>query len=152
MAKKILLIGLMVGLLDALAASIHAYLASGIMPYRVFQYVASGLIGKNAYQTLALPVSLGLLIHFTIAITATFIFYQAYKRLGWSSTPKFLPGSIYGIGIWVVMNYIVVPLSLIGAFPKNPTPIIIGLLIHIFVIGIPIEMMIRKVFQKKSFR
>jgi hypothetical protein len=31
MAKKILLIGLMVGLLDALAASIHAYLASGII-------------------------------------------------------------------------------------------------------------------------
>lgn len=150
MIRNVLLIGTLIGFLDALAALINAYISSGVMPHRVFQYIASGLLGKNAYQSQILPVSLGIIIHFSIAVTVTFIFYQAYKRLGKASTPKFLPGSVYGIGIWLFMNYIVIPLSLIGTYPKNPTQIVIGLLIHIFVIGIPIEVLIRRIVQKKE--
>ena len=148
MTKKIILIGSLVGSLDALAAVINAYFSFGLMPYRVFQYIASGLLGQKAYQSQTLPVSLGVIIHFSIAITVTYIFYQAYKRFGKASTPKFLLGSMYGIGIWLVMNYIVIPFSLIGTYPKNPIQIVIGLLIHIFVIGIPIEVLIRRIVKK----
>jgi hypothetical protein len=144
MAKKIIWVGLLVGLLDALAAVINAYFSFGLMPYGVFQYIASGLIGQKAYQSQALPVSLGVIIHFSIAITITFIFYHAYIRFKKASTPKFLMGSMYGLWVWLVMNYIIIPFSLIGTYPENPTQIVIGLLIHIFVIGIPIELLTRR--------
>ena len=150
MSKKILMIGIFIGILDASAAITHAYLSARIMPTRIFQYIASGIMGKVAFESLFVPVSLGIAVHFTIAITATFVFYQAYLRLGLSSSPRFLTGAVFGIGLWLFMNYIVIPLSLIGTFPKNPVQIMIGLWIHIFVIGIPMELLVRRVVQKNE--
>ena len=144
MTKKVLRIGILIGFFDAAAAVINAYISFGLMPHRVFQYIASGLLGKNAYQTQFLPVCIGIFIHFSIAITITFIFYQAYSRWGKVAVPKLLLGASYGVGVWLVMNYIVIPFSLIGTYPANTTQIVIGLLIHIFVIGIPIELLTRR--------
>src|SRR5690606_29333117 len=97
MAKKIIWAGVLVGLLDALAAVTNTYISFRLMPYRVFQYIANGLLGQQAYQSQILPVFLGIIIHFSIAITITFIFYHIYKRLQRPSIPKFLLGSLYGV-------------------------------------------------------
>lgn len=144
MRMKILTTGALIGLLDAIAACTNAWFSYGIIPHRVWQYVASGLLGEAAYKRDVLPTIVGLAIHFTIAITATFIFYVLYKRWGHVLRPIVVIGAIYGIGIWIVMNYIVIPLSVIGRYPGDVLQIIIGLLIHIFVIGIPMAVLVKR--------
>ncbi|UII34655.1 hypothetical protein LVD17_12635 [Fulvivirga ulvae] len=149
MAKKILFAGLFVGLLDGAAACINAYVSLGVQPRGVFKYISSGLLGKAAYEAETLPVILGIIIHFIIAVTATGIFYQFYKRYGQALRPVVLFGGIYGIWIWLFMNYVVIPLSLIGTYPSNLYQITIGLLVHVFVIGIPMALLVRKIVRGK---
>ncbi|ELR69016.1 hypothetical protein C900_05574 [Fulvivirga imtechensis AK7] len=141
---KILQIGAFIGLLDAIAACTNAWFSYGILPHRVWQYVASGLQGKVAYESDILPTILGLIIHFTIAITTTFVFYLLYKKWGHVLRPVVAAGAIYGVGIWLVMNYIVIPFSVIGKYPADVLQITIGLLIHIFVIGIPMAILVKR--------
>jgi hypothetical protein len=46
---------------------------------------------------------------------------------------------VFGLGVYAVMNYVVVPLSRIGPRPTPPTPIwVTGVLVHMFLIGVPI--------------
>ncbi|GAA0892912.1 hypothetical protein GCM10009122_25910 [Fulvivirga kasyanovii] len=144
MTKRILFAGLFVGLLDGAAACINAYASLGVLPQGVFKYIASGLLGKAAFEAGVFPIILGIVVHFLIAVTATYIFYQFYKRYGQALRPIALFGGIYGIWIWIFMNYVVIPLSLIGTYPSNLYQIVTGLLVHIFVIGVPMALLVSK--------
>ncbi len=70
--------GVIVGILDAIAASVNAYAQRGVSPAGVFRYVASGALGKSAFDGGLGIAGLGLLFHFIIAISWTFLFFMAY--------------------------------------------------------------------------
>lgn len=150
MTKKILFAGLFVGLLDGAAACINAYVSLGVLPQGVFKYIASGLLGKAAFEAGGSSIIVGIVVHFFIAVTATFIFYQFYKRYGQALRPIVLFGGVYGIWIWVFMNYVVIPLSLIGTYPSNLYQMVTGLLVHIFVIGVPMALLVSKIVRGNS--
>jgi hypothetical protein len=107
----ILWIGLFAGTLDISDNLIFNQLR-GITPTMVFRYIASGLIGVKAAQAggLALVV-LGVAIHYAIAATWTVVFYAASRKLATLTRRPVLSGLIYGSAIYVVMNFIVLPLS-----------------------------------------
>src|SRR6478735_7381956 len=48
--KAILIAGLIIGILDGLAACISAYVQREVTPGRVWRYVASGVFGKEAFD------------------------------------------------------------------------------------------------------
>ncbi|MGD9631213.1 MAG: hypothetical protein AB7V18_18405 [Pyrinomonadaceae bacterium] len=64
--KAICMAGLAVGVLDGLAAVISSALR-GVAPARVFQYIASGVLGKASYEMGAATVLLGIFLHFVVA-------------------------------------------------------------------------------------
>jgi hypothetical protein len=49
-------------------------------------------------------------------------------------------GMVYGIFIWVIMNFAVIPLSAIGPRPFQLSGTIVMIMIHLFVIGVPISL------------
>ncbi len=49
----------------------------------VFQYIASGLIGTSSFQLGGKSIALGVVLHYAIALTWTFVFYAASRKL-WS--------------------------------------------------------------------
>ena len=51
-------------------------------------------------------------------------------------------GPLYGIGVYLVMNYVVLPLSAFPPRTKPPAPVvwITGVLAHMFLIGLPIAL------------
>ena len=56
-------------------------------------------------------------------------------------------GAVYGVFVYLVMNYVVIPLSRIGVFPSPPPAIwITGVLVHMFFIGVPIALAARQAF------
>ena len=73
--------GLVAGTLDITAACVYSWLRANVKPVRVFQSVASGLLGPPAYTGGTKTAVLGLALHFLIATTATAVFYFASRRL-----------------------------------------------------------------------
>lgn len=141
--KVIVCGGLTVGILDCAAASFNG-IFKGISPAIVWQYVASGLLGKNSYNYGWKSTILGLLVHFFIAFSVTIIYYVASRRLPILVRRAFLSGTVYGIAVYFVMAYLVTPLSAAGKMPFSFSSMLIGLLVHIFCVGLPIAFIIQR--------
>jgi hypothetical protein len=141
--------GLIIGCLDASAASFQAYIVNGVSPDRVFAFVASGAFGQSAYEGGSMMSLIGLAFHFVVAISWTFIFYAAYPKLTILQSNKFFAGMAYGILIWLTMNFVVIPLSLIGLRPFNLVSASIQIIIHLFVIGVPISYLTNKFYSTR---
>ncbi|MDQ3714207.1 MAG: hypothetical protein M3388_18600 [Acidobacteriota bacterium] len=141
--KVIVCGGLTIGILDCAAASLNGVF-KGMNPAIVWQYVASGLLGRNSYNHGWKSVILGLLIHFFIAFSVTIIYYAASRRLPIIVRRAVLFGILYGITVYFVMAYVVTPLSAAGKMPFSVSSMLIGSLIHVFCIGLPIAFITRR--------
>jgi uncharacterized membrane protein YagU involved in acid resistance len=130
---------LVVGVLDIVYAIAFSYWRSGTAPTRLLQSVASGALGRDAYAGGIATAALGLALHFFIALIITAIFFAVASRVRSLTTRPIIIGALYGIVVYLVMNFVVIPLSKIGPRPLPATVVIVtGVLVHIFLIGIPI--------------
>jgi hypothetical protein len=136
LARAVALGGLTVGLLDGLDAVIFFGLR-GVAPIRIFQAIAAGLLGPAAFQGGIRTAALGAILHFGIATTIVAVACLLGQRF-----PVFLrhplpAGAAYGIGVWLVMNFIVIPLSAATPAARSLPVVVNGLLIHVVGVGIP---------------
>ena len=136
-AKAILLGGLLAGTLD-ISAAIGVYALRGVAPIRILQSVASGLLGRESYQGGAATALLGLGLHFTIATTAAAVYWMISRRFLLARRRPVLAGALFGIGVYLFMNFVVVPLSAIGWRAPQPSMVLIMVAIHIACVGWPI--------------
>jgi uncharacterized membrane protein YagU involved in acid resistance len=142
-AKAIALCCLIAGTLDLSDALIFYYFR-GVPPTRILQGIAAGILGRPSFTMGTHSALLGFLLHYFIATTVATIYIFASRRLPLSRHP-FLWGGLYGIVVYIVMNYIVFPLSKIGLRPIPPlVPLINGVAALIFCIGIPIALIARR--------
>lgn len=137
-AATILLAGLVAGALDILAA-FASYTSQGATVEGILKYIAAGLIGASALKGGTEMAALGLLCHFVLTTGMSAVYLGAALKLRMLVERPWLWGSLFGVATWVVMVYVVVPLS--GA-PGWKLPqgwnIVAGLLAHIFYVGVPI--------------
>ena len=141
-ARALVVTGLIVGTLDILSAFIIA-LSRGSTVTRLLQFIASGLLGPQAFQGGAATAVLGLALHFFIAFTLVAVFYAARRRFGILRDYAISAGLIYGLIVFAVMNLIVLPLS--AAKPRHSVSgDLIQIGIHMFVIGLPTSLLLRR--------
>ncbi|MGH8186076.1 MAG: hypothetical protein ACREUC_05910 [Steroidobacteraceae bacterium] len=138
-ARTILLGTLVAGTMDILAAIISWGLR-GVSAERVLQGVATGVLGSEARNGGTWSAALGLLLHYLIMIGIVAVFYAASRKLPFLTRRWLLAGIAYGIAVYIVMSFVVVPLSASpGGFAVPPLPRLIqGVLIHIACVGVPI--------------
>ncbi len=140
--RAIAITGLIVGAMDITSAFILAILRGSTVT-RLLQFVASGLIGQTAFTGGAATAALGFGLHFVIAFSLVAVFYAATCRLGLMLRHAVLAGLVYGLVVFGVMNLIVLPLS--AAKPRHSlTGDLIQIAIHMFVIGLPTALLIRR--------
>jgi len=146
--QPILLGGLIAGTLDISYACIFSYIRRGTRPSVVLQSVASGALGRSAYEGGAKTAALGLAFHFLIALIAAAVYYFASRVLRFMVTQTVICGILYGVFVYLFMNCVVLRLSAIHSttWPWSyPWPALIGgLLIHMFGIGLPIALVTRR--------
>ena len=124
------------GLLDCLYATILWGFILGHNPAGIWQSVASGLLGKASYDGGSATVLLGLALHFFIAFLMALVYVLASRRLPALTARPVLMGVLYGLVLYLVMNFVVVPLSAIGPrFPKSLMGVVWPLLPHILFVG-----------------
>jgi uncharacterized membrane protein YagU involved in acid resistance len=112
----------------------------------LFQNIASGLIGRQSFHYGWYTVALGIACHFTIALGAAAVFYAVSRAVPTLFRMPFLFGPAFGIAVYLVMHYVVVPLS---AMPKRTVRVTHleladQLFSHMFFVGLPIALMARK--------
>jgi len=147
--QLVALVGLLAGSLDILAAFINAYIAKGVLPALVLRYIASGLFGKEAFTGGSIMVVSGLLFHFVIAYSFTIFFFYAYPHLKFLSKNVFITAIAMGIFIYVVMTWMVLPLTKLPPITFHLDKAALAILILTVVIGLPVSFFAKKHYSQK---
>jgi hypothetical protein len=137
LAKQSLVIPILVG--GFAAGSLD--LASAFLTYGwgVPRAIASGLLGRQALHAGMGTWILGVFLHFFIAYSAATIYCLASRKLDFLKPHFLVCGMFYGIAVFLVMYLIVLPLSARhSAGPYQLRALIQGILVHMFLIGVPI--------------
>src|SRR5450432_2902750 len=137
--------GFIAGVLDLTAAFI-TWGVKGVKPIRIAQSIASGLLGRDAFQGGLGTAALGVAIHFFIACSAAAIFYAASRQLPFLTQHAIQWGLTYGIVVYMVMYWIVTPLSTVpkSNLPPSISSVAIGVLTHMFCVGLPIALSVAR--------
>jgi uncharacterized membrane protein YagU involved in acid resistance len=134
--------GLVAGLLDLTFALLFNH-SLGVPFIRVPQAIASGLLGRGAFGGGLTTAALGLALHFLIAFCLA-AFYNGASRLfpvliRWAV----LCGPVYGLGIYLFMQRVVLPLSRAPEFKHTPLTTWSDLASHVFFVGLTIALFAR---------
>ena len=142
--KTILTAGLVAGTFD-LALAIIFFAVTAHAPFTAIpQAVASGVLGARAFRLGIASAALGIFLHYFIALTVADFYYAASLRIPFLNRHPILSGAAYGIAVFLVMQFIVIPLS------RHPGPnhpqfswFIADVASHILFIGITIALITR---------
>jgi hypothetical protein len=134
--------GLTAGILDITAAFL-TWATQGISPMRILQGIAKGALGPKAFQGGWKTAALGLAVHFLVAYTATTIFYLASRKIAFLTRLPLASGVLYGIAVYLFMYFVVMPLASLKPL-LTPSGIVVAVLTHIFCVGLPISLTVRR--------
>src|SRR5476649_554868 len=140
---RLLRAGLVTGITDGLFSSILSAFVYGSTVARLWQGVASVLLGAGAFDGGARTVAIGLLMHFSVAFSWSTVFLLLTLSSSWlrgvltSTSGVIAVAAVYGPLIWIVMSLVVIPL-----FTHRP-PVInirwwVQLVGHAPFVGLPI--------------
>jgi hypothetical protein len=130
--------GLTAGALDLTQALI-------LFGWRVPLSIAGGLLGRQAFQGGPATYTLGVFLHFFIALSAAAVYYAASRRLRFMTEHPVVCGLLFGAAVEEVMNLDVLPLSALQARgPYELRDLVLGLLVHMVVVGLPISFSVRR--------
>jgi hypothetical protein len=135
--------GFACGVLDITAALV-VYGFFGLKPMRLLQGIASGLLGSKAFEGSLATALLGLVCHFVIAFGAAAVFVVASRAYPFLVQHAVVSGVLYGVAVYFFMNRVVLPLSAAAHRAFSLKLMIVGVVIHIFCVGLPISLMARK--------
>lgn len=107
--------------------------------------IAAGLLGRQAFEGGAGTYVLGVFLHFFIALSAASVYYAASRRWAFLIEYPLVCGLFFGGAVQEVMNLVVLPLSALHAKgPYKLHDLILGLVVHMVVIGLPISFSVRR--------
>ena len=124
--------------------------ALGNSPLRVFQSIASGLEGRRAYAGGLSTAILGAVLHLVISVGAAAAFHLASRY--WPAIRKraVLSGLAYGVVVWAVMQFVVLPLSAVAYRPDTDLAMVsLSIAVHALFFGLPLSLVDRR-FQNGS--
>jgi hypothetical protein len=139
--RAILIAGGAAATLDILSA----FALSGT-PVRVLHAIASGVLGRAAFEGGAGIALLGLALHYLILLVAAALYFAAQARRPALALHPLRFGALYGLAVWAFMHGVVLPLSAIPfAMPYRPAGVALQLAIHVLLVGWPIALALRHV-------
>jgi hypothetical protein len=104
---------------------------------RLFQTIAFSVLGRDTYNYGLSSALLGVLLHLSVAFGIVSVYVHVSRWMPPLRRYPFVFGLPYGIVAWLVMNFVVLPLTLIGV-PRLAGPSIVnGILIHMLGVGLP---------------
>jgi hypothetical protein len=140
-----------IGVAGLIAGALDLTQAMTLFGARIPLSIAAGLLGRQAFRGGPETYVLGVALHFFIATSfAAVYYYAATGRLRFLLEHPLVCGLFYGAAVELMMNLVVLPLSALHARgPYTLYDLILGLVVHMVVVGLPIAFTIRW-FEKKT--
>ena len=141
-ARTIITAWLVVGVLD-ISSAITIWIVRGTGVTRGLQGITSALLGQRSYEGGPATAAIGLAIHFFIAFAVVTFFYLLSRKLPALTEYAFVAGIAYGIGVYLVMYWIVLP-TVFPTFRHRLGNDALAIAIHICLIGLPTALIVRR--------
>ena len=143
--KALLLCLLIAGTLDISDALIF-YGLRGVPPAGLLRFIAGCLLGVSALHGGLAMAALGLAIHYTITLFWAALFLVAATRISFLTRHAIASGLLYGGLIYVVMNFVVLPLTRLPPRSHHLAPAVLvnGVLALMLFMGLPIALIARR--------
>jgi len=130
--------GLLAGTFDILYAT-SFWALRDVPAQRIFQSVAAGALGRAAFTGGWPTAMLGLSLHYVIAAAMGLAYALAARDIPALRDRPWRHGALYGLALYVFMNFIVVPLSASpprsGSLPLSWT--VCSVIAHVVLVGWP---------------
>jgi hypothetical protein len=110
----ILLGGFIAGTIDIGAAC----LVNRVGVIIILQAIAGGILGRQSFHDGLPAAALGLALQWLMSILIAAIFVLSSRWLPWQKRQWLAAGLAYGVAVFLVMNYVVLPLSALGRAPR----------------------------------
>jgi hypothetical protein len=116
---------------------------------RMFQGIAFAVLGQPAFTGGWPAASLGLLLHFSVALAWSVVWMIAYQRserlqrATIATTRAAVVGAVYGLFIWLAMHFVVLPLTYAKPGPLFTFSSMLVAMAHLLVVGPPIALLER---------
>lgn len=147
----ILAAGIVCATIDIVYACSFHYVVNDTAPTRILQAIASGLQGPAAFQGGNASAALGLGAHYFILIVAAALYYGVSRVLPLLRERPWFSGIVFGVGIWLTMNYVVLPLSAAPPFKGGSA---LGFwsnfAVHVLLLGPVIALTLRQLRERRS--
>jgi hypothetical protein len=136
---------LIAGPLDMSDALIFTYLRGG-RPFRVLLAIASAALGPTALKGGWGTAMVGLSFHFLIVGVAATVYWVASRWLPFLTRYAVVSGLVYGGIVYLFMNRVVIPLSLLPkpTAPPSTVSLVNGVLAVMLFVGLPIALIVRR--------
>jgi uncharacterized membrane protein YagU involved in acid resistance len=144
--KAILLAGITVGILDFIFAMV-LFKGTAI---EIAQSISQGFFGREAaFAGGTYTATIGVLCHFIVAFGAATIFVLASRKLPTLIEHAIGMGMLFGVGVHLFMQFVVIPLSKVPHRPINWKYFLISAVGHAILIGLPIALINRHFATKR---
>jgi hypothetical protein len=144
-AVRLVVVGWFVcGTLDIVEVLIFTWLRSRGPAEHVLQFIATGVMGGAAFHQGWGSALLGLTIHYVISLFWVTLFVLVVRR--WPALVRWdlAFGVLYGLVMYAVMNFIVVPLTRIGPRPMaHGASLVNGVLALVICFGVLMSLLRR---------
>jgi hypothetical protein len=141
---------LLLAVVDIVFASTYWNRLYGVPPARLLQGIAAGLLGAGAYRGGAGTICLGAVLHVAIMFTMVGTYFLASRRAVALTEHPWPSGLLYGLLLYIVMNWVVLPLSAAAKTPFVLSWVICSIVMHMVVIGLSIALSARWAMHRSS--
>ena len=128
--------GLLAGLIYLAASS----LLDGLSPIAFLQQAASSVLGPASAGGGLASAGIGAAVHFGFCFAAAAVYVFTARALPLLTRQALLFGLLYGAAIYLVVYFVVVPLSLASRPPFAWQGVVLDLLAHMLGFGLPIAL------------
>lgn len=136
--------GAIAGTLDIAYACVFWAVKAGVPARRILQSVAAGLLGEASFRGGAATAALGLFLQYVIALSMAVAYYLVARRWPLLRRRALACGAAYGLVLYGVMNYVVVPLSAARGGSRDPLWVGLSVAVHVAFVGVPIALAVRR--------
>jgi uncharacterized membrane protein YagU involved in acid resistance len=132
---------LIAGTLD-IADALIFYSLRGVPATGLLRFIAACLVGVSALHGGMAMAALGLAIHYTITLLWSALFLIAAARMSFLTRYAIASGLLYGALIYIVMNFVVLPLTRLPPRSHHLAPAVLinGVLALLLFMGLPIAL------------
>ena len=104
-------------------------------PGRILQTIASGVLGEASYVGGSTSMALGFGLQIAMSFLIALIYNIAFSYVADIRRSPLMSGALYGVVIFVVMNFVVVPLSRAHPKPQWDLKSVVAMLIIMVLFG-----------------